>query len=213
MDYVHSSVRLTVEGQKPSGMVERSDISSERSNARALGADMTMSEADAWFIREVLPLESLLMLFLRQNWRNKAEIADLRQEVYMRVYEAALKEIPEQAKPFVLATARNLLVDRVRKERVIPFEIVTDLEAMGVASEQAGPERTILARDALRRLQAALDRLPPRCREAVILRKIEGLSRREIATRMDITEFTVNRHLTEGMRALADILYSEMGQA
>ena len=170
---------------------------------------MIVSEADAWFMREVLPIEATLMLFLRQNWRNKAEIADLRQEVYMRVYEAALKEIPEQAKPFVLTTARNLLVDRVRKERVIPFEIVTDLEALGVASEQVGPERAIMARDALRRLQSALDLLPPRCREAVILRKIEGLSRREIAARMGIAEFTVNRHLTEGMRALADILFSE----
>jgi RNA polymerase sigma factor (sigma-70 family) len=186
-------------------MVERSDIR-DRTSVRP---DMIVSEADAWFMREVLPLEAILMLFLRQNWRNKAEIADLRQEVYMRVYEAALREIPEQAKPFVLTTARNLLVDRVRRERVIPFEIVTDLEALGVASEQAGPERAIMARDALRRLQAALDRLPPRCREAVVLRKIEGLSRREIAARMGVAEFTVNRHLTEGMRALADILFSE----
>jgi len=127
----------------------------------------------------------------------------------MRVYEAALKQIPEFAKPFVLTTARNLLVDRVRQERVIPIEMVTDLEALGVASDQAGPDRVVLARDALRRLQAALDQLPPRCRQAVILRKVEGLSRREIAARMDIAEFTVNRHLTEGMRALADILYSD----
>ena len=183
---------------------------SEGARAQALGADMIVSEADAWFMREVLPLESTLMLFLRQNWRNRTEIADLRQEVYMRVYEAALKEIPEQTKAFVLATARNLLIDRVRKESVIPFEIVTDLEALGIASEQAGPEHTIIARDALRRLTSALDRLPPRCREAVVLRKIEGLSRREIAHRMGIAEFTVNRHLTEGMRALADILYGEL---
>lgn len=189
-------------------MGDRADTG-ERARAQALGADMIVSEADAWFMREVLPLESILMLFLRQNWRNRAEIADLRQEVYMRVYEAALKEIPDQTKAFVLTTARNLLIDRVRKESVIPFEIVTDLEALGVASEQPGPERTILARDALRRLTWALDRLPPRCREAVVLRKIEGLSRREIASRMGIAEFTVNRHLTEGMRALADILYGE----
>jgi RNA polymerase sigma factor (sigma-70 family) len=190
-------------------MVERSETGSDRANPRRLGADMIVSEADAWFIREVLPLEATLMLFLRQNWRNKAEIADLRQDVYMRVYEAALKEIPEKAKPFVLTTARNLLIDRVRSQRVIPIAIATDFEALGVASDQAGPDRVVMARDSLQRLQLALDRLPPRCREAVVLRKIEGLTRREIAQRMGIAEFTVNRHLTEGMRALADTLYSE----
>jgi len=189
-------------------MVELSEPSAELNGLRRDMA-FVLSAADAWFIREVLPLETTLMLFLRQNCRNKDEIADLRQDVYMRVYEAALKQIPEFAKPFVLTTARNLLIDRVRQERVIPIEMVTDLEALGVASDQAGPDRVVLARDALRRLQAALDQLPPRCRQAMILRKVEGLSRREIALRMDIAEFTVNRHLTEGMRALADILYSD----
>ena len=56
------------------------------------------------------------MQFLRHNWRNKADIADLRQEVYVRVYEAARKQIPDPAKPFVFTTARNLLIDRVRRE-------------------------------------------------------------------------------------------------
>ena len=171
----------------------------------------TVSEVDAWFMREVLPLEATLMLFLRQNCRNKSELADLRQDVYMRVYEAALKQIPDAAKPFVLTTARNLLIDRIRQEQVIPIDRVTDLEALDIASDQAGPDRILLAREGLRRLQAALDLLPPRIREAVYLRKVEGLSRSEIAARMDIAVFTVNRHLTEGMRALADILYS--GQA
>ena len=189
-------------------MSERPEISSDRAGPR-WDTELVVSEADAWFIREVLPLEATLMLFLRQNCRNKAEITDLRQEVYMRIYEAALKQIPDLAKPFVLTTARNLLIDRIRQERVIPIELVTDLEVLGVASDQAGPDRIVLAREALRRLQNALDLLPPRAREAVILRKVEGLSRREIAARMQITEFTVNRHLTDGMRALADILYSE----
>src|SRR5580692_2333001 len=162
-----------------------------------------------WFAREILPLEAILMRFLRQNLRDKADIADLRQEVYVRVYEAARKQIPDLAKTFVLITARNLLVDRIRRERIIPIETVTDLEAMGVASDEAGPDRAAMARDALRRLQAALDRLPPQCREVVLLRKVEGLSRQETALRLGVTERTVNRHIVQAMRALADVLYSE----
>jgi RNA polymerase sigma factor (sigma-70 family) len=58
----------------------------------------------------------------------------------------------------------------------------------------------------LRRLQIALDQLAPRCREAFVLGRIEGLSRREIAARMGISESTVRQHLMQGMRVLADLL-------
>jgi RNA polymerase sigma factor (sigma-70 family) len=165
--------------------------------------------ANAWFVREVLPLEALLMTFLRRNWSDKSEIADLRQEVYVRVYEAAKKQIPELAKPFVLMTARNLLINRMRREQVVPIDAMADLDMLGVAIDQPGPDRNVMAREELRRLQAALDRLPPRCREAVVMNQIAGLSRAMIAARMNVGEETIKRHLTNGMRALADFLYSE----
>ena len=88
----------------------------------------------------------------------------------------------DPAKPFVFTTARNLLIDRVRREQIVPIEAVADLDALGIAADEPGPDRSVIAREELRRLQAALDRLPPRCREAVVLQQIEGLSRREIAS-------------------------------
>ncbi len=177
------------------------------------GSRTAVSRADlrAWFIAEVLPLEAALMQFLQHNWRNKNDLADLRQEIYLRVYEAAKKEIPHPAKPFLFTIARNLIIDRVRREQIVPIEAVADLNALGIAIDEPGPDRIVVARDELRRLQAALEHLPPRAREAVILRRIEGLPRREIANRMGITEDTVAEHLSAGMRALATLLYSEPG--
>ena len=78
-----------------------------------------------------------------------------------------------------------------------------------VAVDTPGPERIVMARDELRRLQAALDRLAPRVREVVVLARIEGLSRSEIAQRLGITEVTVSSYLTQGICALADILHGE----
>ena len=84
-----------------------------------------------------------------------------------------------------------------------------DDDALNMAADEPGPERTTLARDELRRVQAALDRLPPRRRQAVYLRQVEGLSRREIATRMGIGEETVKEYLAEGLFDLAELLFSE----
>ena len=87
------------------------------------------------------------------------------------------------------------------------YKSISDPDALDVATDEPGPDRSAIARDELRRLQHALERLPARAREAVIMKKVEGLSRREIAERMGITEKTVKWHLNEGVRALADILY------
>jgi RNA polymerase sigma factor (sigma-70 family) len=188
-------------------MVERDDINGE--GARAQGAAMSAADVDAWFVREVLPLETILMQFLRRNWSNPSDIADMRQDVYVRVYEAARKQIPHPTTPFVLTIARNLIINRVRRERIVPIEAVADLDALGVAIDQPGPDRVVMARESLRRVQAALDRLPPRARDVIVLKQIEGLSRREIAERMGIGDETVKWHLARAMRTLADVLYGE----
>jgi RNA polymerase sigma-70 factor (ECF subfamily) len=58
-------------------------------------------------------------------------------------------------------------------------------------------------------LQLGIEQLPPRCREAVVLKRVEGLSRREIAQRMNIAEQTVSEYIAYGMRILADATYGE----
>jgi RNA polymerase sigma factor (sigma-70 family) len=162
-----------------------------------------------WFIREVLPLEAALMQFLRGGWRSKSDTEDLCQDVYVRVCEAARKEIPRPVKPFVFAVARNHLINRVRRDQIVSIEVVADLDTLGIAVDEPGPDRSVMARQELKKLQIALDRLPRRCREAVVLRKIDGLSYREIAARMGISEDTVSEYLSSGMVALADLLHGE----
>ena len=190
-------------------MVETPDTKREELSSPQKARFMSAPQALAWFVREVLPLEATLTQFLHHNWRNKSEIPDLRQDIYVRVYEAACKEIPDQAKPFVFTTARNLLINRVRDESVVPIEAVADLDALAIPTEVPGPERSVAARDTLRRLQLALDRLPRRCREVIVMRKIDGLGVREIAVRLGISEKTVKNHITDGMRILASIFYGE----
>ena len=194
-------------------MVERSEISRDDALSRPQSGPMTASELEAWFVREVLPLEAQLVQFLRRSWRNTSDIPDLLQEVYMRVCEAAQKQVPVPAKPFVFTVARNLVIDHVRREHVVSIESVSDPDAVETAAEDPGPDRSAIARDELRRLEDALDRLPPRSREAMVMKKVDGLSRKEIAQRMGVTEKTVKWHLNEAVRALADILYGPEGSA
>ncbi len=188
-------------------MTEIVDTNRECAETRRPGVAIIASELRIWFMREVVPLEPALTQYLQHNWRNKADIADLRQEVYARVFEAAQTGLPERPRQFLLATARNLLIDRVRREQIVPIEAVADLDALEIAKDAPGPDHAVIARDELRKLQTALDKLPPRCREAVVLQKIEGLSIREIAAQMGVAEATVKTHLADGIRMLANLVY------
>lgn len=186
-------------------MVEVPEIGREDSDPRNRIVVVTTSEVEAWFVREVLPLEAVLMRFLRHNWRDKSDIEDLRQEIYARVFNAARSEIPQSAKSFVFRTARNLLINEAQKANVIPIDTVADLEALGIELDAPAADRNVIARQELHRLQDALDQLPPRHREAVVLGRIHGLSGREIAARMGIAESTASDHLRLGMHALTDL--------
>ena len=167
---------------------------------------MTAKQLDDWFVDEVLPLEPVLMRYLRRNWRVESEVADLRQDVYVRVYEAAAVQRPQFVKAFVLATARHLLIDRARRAKVVPIEAFADVEALELARDELTPERHVAARMELSVLQEAYDSLPPRCREVVQLRRIKGLSQREVAQAMGIAEDTVENQLAKGIRVMAAAL-------
>ncbi len=190
-------------------LVETPETTRETDELHARSAVVSAHDLEGWFVSEVLPLEPALMQFLRHSWRHAADHSDLRQDIYVRLYEMAKTQVPSPVKPLLFAIARNLLIDRFRRERIIPIEGVPDLEAIEIASDAPAPDRSLIARDEIRRLHVALGKLPPRCREAVMLRRVEGLSRAEIALRMGISKETVGAHLRDGARQLIDLLHDE----
>lgn len=164
---------------------------------------------DRWFIEEVLIHEDALLRYLHRNWRHRDEIHDIRQELYVRVYEAAGKALPAQPKAFLFASARHLMADRIRRSRVVSIEPMGDFEPSHVLIDEVTPERWCGGRQALSRLAGAFDQLPDRCREVVWLRRVEDLSQKEVAVRLGISEKTVEKHIAKGMRLLADTLFSD----
>lgn len=167
---------------------------------------------NAWFCREVLPLERGLLAFIGRNWRSSQDVTDIRQEIYERVLIGASEVLPTNVGGYVFTTARNHLINRAKRERIVSFDVVADLDDIGRDVDMFATERHLRARDDLRRTQLGLDALPTRCREVVLLRKVEGLSTKEAADRLGVSTHTIERQLTLGMRALVDFMLGGSGK-
>ena len=148
----------------------------------------------------MLPYEGDVRSWLRRHLHSLTETDadDLIQEAYARLWLSDFSHI-QNGRNYFHTIVRNLLVEHVRRARIVPMERLGEIEALRIPSEAPGPERHVSARQELGRLISLLEKLPAQSRTAFQLQKFYGLSRKEIAQRMSITEKTVEKHLATAL--------------
>ena len=158
-----------------------------------------MTDRTRWFLEEVQPHEAKVRAWLQSKFPALEDIDDLIQEVYLRIFRAKGLEKVEHPKSYLFAMARNAALDRCRRNQVIAFEPLADLQDSSVLVEAPDATAADERQHELALLTAAIQALPERCREVLILRKHHGLSHREIAARLGISPHTVNAQITIAM--------------
>lgn len=160
-----------------------------------------------WFIHQIVAHEADLMRYILRAWPDREEAADIRQEIYAKVYKSAATVRPTLPRRYLFTIARNLIVDRVRHGKVVSIELHDDLDDLNLLVDELSPERLVSARQELKRLVAAFESLPEVCRETIWQRKVEELSQKAVATAMGIKERVVERRLSRGIRLLAESFF------
>lgn len=135
-----------------------------------------------------------------------AEAEDVAQEAMLRLWRAApgWRSGEAQVSTWLYRVVTNLCTDRLRARRRRPAAALED--APEVPDGAKGAEAGMIEGDRMAALQAALDALPERQRQAVVLRHIEGLGNPEIAAVMDIGVEAVESLTARAKRALSAIL-------
>ncbi len=161
---------------------------------------------DNWFKREILPHEQVLVRYLLHVWPRRDDVNDLRQETYARVYGAARIARPKSARAFLFSTAHNLMLDLIRRERVVSIEAVADIDKLNVLVDEISPEQRAMAHQQIKLLAKAFELLPAKCREVVWLRRVEEIPQKDVAKMLGIGERTVEKHVSKGARLLAEYM-------
>jgi RNA polymerase sigma factor (sigma-70 family) len=133
-------------------------------------------------------------------------VEDLIQESYVRILQAYGSVRIDCAKAYLFATARNAALSVLRRPRIFVPQPVTEFPALGVVEEGVDVAETVSTRQDVSILLEAVDALPPRCREIFILRKLKGISQKDIARRLGLSEQTVQVQIGRGVRKCAEFL-------
>lgn len=161
---------------------------------------------DRWFAEQVFVHQRTHRAYARRLALNAEEAEDLVQDAYARLF--ALENWASIANPhaFTMRIIHNMAIEHYRRAEVVRLDRSVTLLALDPADDSPTPDVIAHDRAELRRVARALDALPDRCREAMLLRRIDGLPPTEVAERMNISVSTVEKHLTKGLRLLVERL-------
>lgn len=159
----------------------------------------TVAQRGRWFTEEVHPYDGELKAYLRRAYPSVSDVDDVVQESYLRIWKAAAREPIQSAKAFLYLVARRVALNLVRKNRNAPFDAYGGTEASRVIDEKPDACESAILHERIDLLADALMSLPPRCREIVILNKVKGITQREVADRLGISERTVEVHVRAGV--------------
>ncbi|MEQ5871273.1 RNA polymerase sigma factor [Sagittula sp. NFXS13] len=180
------------------------DAMSERADEELLAAYARGDAAAARALTQRLAPRVLAHAY-RMLGGDRADAEDVTQEALLRLWKAAPEWRKGEARvtTWLYRVTANLCIDRMRKRK----RIGADIDAVPEMADAAPSVATQMQQRArAEALQGALDALPDRQKQAVILRHIEGLSNPEIAEIMDIGARAVESLTARGKRALEAVL-------
>jgi RNA polymerase sigma-70 factor (ECF subfamily) len=146
----------------------------------------------------------MLRAWLKGQFRSAADVDDIVQEAFIRVLRARASGQVRSPKALLFVTARNLGLMQLRRREVARIDPLAERDFASILDEGTDVAAEVARSQELELLTQAIQSLPTRCRQILTLRKIYGLSQREVAQEMGISEHTVEAQGTIALRKLGE---------
>ena len=143
-------------------------------------SDVLDSQERLRFDQLVLPHIDAAFNLARWLMRSRSDAEDVAQEAMLRAFKFFRGFHGGDARAWLLQIVRNTCYTWLEKNR--PVEAATEFDEELHTQPGPNPEALAIAGDNRERLTRALEELPARFREVLVLRELEGCSYKEIAT-------------------------------
>lgn len=154
-----------------------------------------------WVAQNVIPHEPFVRRWLRGARASQEEIDELIQESYCRFAMLDAVDHIERPDIYFFSIVRHQLGRMRKRAKIVPIDSGGPI-AETILDDAPSPEREVAGQLAFARLKGFLDELPERCRRIIEMRKFDGLSQREIAAALGVTESIVENNIQVGLRQL-----------
>lgn len=181
----------------------REPVKAESSPQEESGPEMTD------VAQSYLSHKSSLMRFIGRFVRQPQDIEDIVQETFLKTYASEINTQIQSPKAFLFRTARNLTLKHLARASYRLTDYLEDFEPSEVLTEECSAENRAEIEEQFTAFCQAVRLLPVQCRRAFILRKVYGLTYKEIAEHLDISVNTVEKHLAAGIVKCSDYMKSK----
>jgi RNA polymerase sigma factor (sigma-70 family) len=159
-----------------------------------------------WLSTDVMPHEPHVRGWLRRSGVSRAESDDIIQEAYSCIARSANPEVIRSGRAYFFTTVRCIVLEHLRRQRVVRFINVAEIDRLDIVDDGISAERALAARQELALVWRLIDTLPERTRRILLLRRVEGLSQREVAQTVGVSENVVEHQLSRGLKMLMSML-------
>lgn len=164
------------------------------------------AEQTRWFAEEVHAHDTSLKSYLRGSFPSVRDVEDIVQESYIRIWTYRAVEPIRCAKAFLFKVAQRIALDTLRRDRRSPVACISNLADLQIPEDIPAVHEALGRQEKVQLLIAAIDALPARCREVVVLRKLHFLSQREVSQRLGISEKGVEIQLSRGLHRCREFM-------
>ena len=153
-------------------------------------------------VREVVGRYHVSLLgFLRQRLRQSEDAADVAQEAYIRMLQYEGSRQVQSPSSLLFRIAINVARDLGRSEQVRRVRDQCPIDDLELDSGVASPEREVAAAQDLDVLHAAIEALPPKCRQVFLLSRMNEMTYPQIAKHCGISVKMVEKHVSHALAA------------
>ena len=151
-------------------------------------------------LKAFLENEGAIRRFLAGYTKSAEDIEDFTQETFLRGFAAEMRRDIKEPKAYLFQIAKRVALEKFRKSKRAPMDLLEDSGGPDLILDegQAMADEWLDGRRKLALFARAVAHLPPQCRKAFLMRRVDGLQYKQIANRMNITVSAVEKHVATG---------------